>query len=127
VLFGDRVDQGGHELLARELAAARSLEELDSALAELARANKRVNARIEAIPPPRRQQARVRALHRLLADDERVVERMMSAIRRQDAGALRAAVADADAVARRENELLWVLGANECTVAAYLGDAAALA
>ena len=115
------------ELLARELAAARSLEELDSALAALARVNKRVNAQIQAIPPPRRQQARVRALHRLLADDERLVERMISAIRRQDASALRAAVAAADAVARRENELLWVLGANECTVAAYLGDAATLA
>jgi hypothetical protein len=115
------------ELLARELAAARSLEELEAALSELARVNKRVNARLDAIPPPRRQRPRVRVLHRLLADDERLVERMLASVRRRDAHALRATVAAADAVVRRENELFWVLGANECTVAAYLGDADALA
>jgi hypothetical protein len=115
------------ELLARELAAARSLEELEAALLELVQMNERVNARIEAIPPPRRQHHRVRVLHRLLADDERLVARMLVAVRRRDESALRATIAAADAVVRRENELFWVLGANECTSPAYLGDAAALA
>jgi hypothetical protein len=115
------------ELLARELAGARSLDELQAVLTQLARANKRVNARLAAIPPPARQQARVRALHRLLADDERLVARMLAAIRRQDAEALRATIAATDALVRRENELFWMLGANECTLAAYLGGADTLA
>jgi hypothetical protein len=115
------------ELLAREMAAARSPEELEAALALIARANERVNAQLEAIPPPPRQRARVRALHGLLAKDERIVSRMVTAVRRRDGDALRNLVAAAEPVVKKENELFWVLGANECTVAAYLGDADALA
>ncbi len=115
------------ELLARELAAARSPEELEAALSQLARANQRVNAQLKAIPPPPRQRARVRGLHALLAKDERIVTGMLGAVRRRDGYALRTLVEAADPVVRNENELFWVLGANECTVAAYLGDADALA
>jgi hypothetical protein len=115
------------ELLARELAAARSPEALEAALSQLARANRHVNAQLKAIPPPPRQRARVRALHALLAKDERIVTGMLGAVRRRDGYALRTLVEAADPVVRNENELFWVLGANECTVAAYLGDADALA
>jgi hypothetical protein len=115
------------ELLARELAAARSAEELEAALAQLARANERVNAQLRAIPPPPRQRARVRALRAVLAKEERIVTGMLTAVRRRDGHALRALVEAADPVVRSENELFWVLGANECTVATYLGDADTLA
>lgn len=115
------------ELLARDLGAARTPEDLEVALAALARANERVNAQIKAIPAPRRQRARVRALHAVLAKEERVVAAMIAAVRRRDGRALQDLVAAADPLVRKENELFWVLGANECTVAAYLGDADVLA
>ncbi len=115
------------ELLARELGAARTPEELEAALAEIARANERVNAEIKAIPAPRRQRARVRELHALLVKEERIIAAMLAAVRRRDGYALQDLGAAADPVVKKENELFWVLGANECTVAAYLGDAATLA
>jgi len=115
------------ELLARELTAARTPEELEAALTQIATANERVNAEIRAIPAPRRQRAGVRALHALLVKEERLIAAMVAAVRRRDGYALRDLGAAADPIVRKENELFWVLGANECTVAAYLGDAATLA
>jgi hypothetical protein len=114
------------EVLARELGSARSPEEVEAGLAALVQANRRVNARLRAIPPARRQRARLRALHRALTEDERLLAGIAAAVRRRDEQALRTLAAAAEPVVRKENELFWVLGANECTVAAYLGGGSAL-
>jgi hypothetical protein len=115
------------EVLARELGAARSLADLEAGFAALERMNRSVNAKLKAIPAPPRQRARVRELHRLLAADERLVAAMFAAVRRGDPVALQSSMESADALVKKENELFWELNANECTVAAYLGDVGALA
>ena len=115
------------EVLSRELSAAETPGEFEAALTRLARANERVNAKIEAIPPPRSQRSRVRALHRLLAEDERILAGMLTAFRQRDAQRLKALGEAAGPVVQKENELFWVLGANECTLAAAIANSGALA
>ena len=115
------------EVLARELSAAESPGEAEAALARLVQANAQVNAAIEAIPAPRGQRTRIRALHRLFAQDERILAGMLAALRQRDVARLQALTEAAEPVVQKENELFWALGANECTLAAFLADSGALA
>ena len=93
-------------------------------LSRVARLNERYNDAFAALEPPPGREADAARILTLLRDDERLVARLVRAVRSRNAGALLATADRLAKVAARESRLLAQLGASACGSAALGGSGA---
>lgn len=101
------------------LPAPRSRGEVSSFIASVIAMNHRWNDELTALGAPPGEERRFRRLVDLLAEDERLLDRVLAATSAGDRKAFDARMADYRAVGERQNALWRTLGANRCAENAY--------
>jgi hypothetical protein len=101
------------------LPAPRSASELSSFFASVTVMNKRWNDELTALGAPPGAERRFDRLAKLLAEDERLLDRLLAALTAGDRKAFAAAMAEYEAVGERQDALWRALGAKRCAEGSY--------
>lgn len=102
---------------AARFGVPETLGEAEALLVDLVAHNVRWNERFAALPPPRAERERYARLLGLFEKDERLLARMLTALRRRDFDEYFAVGERLESVGARESDLLADIGAADCTYA----------
>jgi hypothetical protein len=102
---------------AAEFGVPETLAEAEALLADLVAHNVRWNERFAALAPPREERQRYARLLGLFERDERVLARMLRALRQRDFDEYYAVSERLESIGARESDLLADIGAGDCTYA----------
>lgn len=102
---------------AARFGVPETLADAEALLADLVAHNVRWNERFAALAPPREERRRYARLLALFDKDERLLARMLTALRRRDFHEYYAAGERLESVGARESDLLADIGAADCTYA----------
>jgi hypothetical protein len=102
---------------AARFGVPETLPQAEALLADVAAHNARWNDRFAALTPPRQERERYARLLGLFEKDERLLVRMLSALRQRDFVEYYAVGERLESVGARESELLADIGAADCTYA----------
>jgi hypothetical protein len=102
---------------AARFGVPETLPEAEALLADLVAHNARWNDRFAALAPPRQERERYARLLGVFEKDERLLARMLSALRQRDFVAYYAVGERLESVGARESDLLAAIGAADCTYA----------